>query len=71
MKATLWLVALAMGVLRFFIPSHELSPSGSYEAFAHLFVGGLIGVWLATRKCKYLKIAIFLTLIELVAFFTM
>lgn len=70
MRAALWLVALAMAVLRFFIPTRDLSPSGSYEAFAHLFVGGLLGAWLATKKCKYLKVAVFLTVIELIAFFT-
>lgn len=38
--------AAALGVGRFFVPSHELSLAGSYEAVAHLFVGGLIGAWL-------------------------
>jgi hypothetical protein len=36
-------VALVFAVARFFMPSHALSPAGSYEAFAHLFIGGLLG----------------------------
>jgi len=44
--AFLILCAIAIGVGRFFVSTHALSLSGTYEALAHLFVGGLIGAWL-------------------------
>lgn len=66
----LWLVALAFAGARFFIPTHAPSPAGSYEAFAHLFVGGLIGAALASKKWGYFWIAAALTGVEVVAFFT-
>jgi hypothetical protein len=72
MQTTLLIfVALVFAVARFFMPTHPLSPHGSYEAFAHLFVGGLIGAWLVSRKPLYGLLAIALTLLELVAFFTL
>ncbi len=64
-------LALIMAGIRFFIPTHPLSPSGSYEAVAHLFVGGLIGAFLASKQKGYLAIAGLLSLVELVAFFTL
>jgi hypothetical protein len=36
------LTALAVGTGRPFLTSHPLSMEGSYEAFAHLFVGALV-----------------------------
>ncbi len=62
-------VILAM--LRFQMPSHELSWPGTYEAFAHLFVGGLIGAYLATRDITFMVLVGILTLVEVVAFFTL
>ena len=47
MKKLVLVTALAVFVLRFFITprlTHIPSFEMSYEAFAHLFVGGLIGV---------------------------
>lgn len=43
----LWFVVIAsvvVGGLRFFVPSHDLSWPGSYEAIAHIFVGFLIAM---------------------------
>lgn len=70
-KLILPCVAAGFGVARFLIPTHALSPVGSYEAFAHLFVGGLLGAWLATRERPYLVIALALTAVEVLAFFTL
>ncbi len=64
----LLLVAIGFGVARFYMPTHALSPHGSYEAFAHLFVGGLIGAWLATKDKFYGWLALALSVLELVAF---
>lgn len=66
----LLMIALVFGVLRFSIPSHQLSLPGTYEAFAHLFLGGLIGAWLVSKEKVYLLVVLALTAVELVAFFT-
>lgn len=58
-------VALVVGIVRPFLTSHPLSAAGSYEAFAHLFVGGLIGAWLVTRNRLYLGLVIGLSIVEL------
>ena len=44
--------------------THPVSMQGSYEALAHLFVGGVIGAWLVTRARWLLAIAIGLTAVE-------
>lgn len=64
------LIAVLFGVARFFMPSHALSAAGTYEAFAHLFLGGLIGAWLVSRNWVYLFLILTLTAVETVAFFT-
>ena len=73
MKTTLYLVlviaSLAFAVGRFLIETHPLSLSGTYRAFAHLFVGGLIGAWLASRDRKLLYMVVCLSVLELSAFF--
>jgi hypothetical protein len=61
-------VSLSFATGRFFVPTHELSKAGTYEAFAHLFVGGLVGAWLATREMCYLWLALALSAVELTAF---
>ncbi len=63
------LSALAVGIVRPFLTAHPLSLEGSYEAFAHLFVGGLIGAWLVTRERLYLGLVIGLSIVELVSAF--
>ncbi len=68
--ATLIVLSFVLAAARFFVPGHPLSLAGTYEAFAHLFVGGLIGAWLATRDYRYLLFLGALTLVELFAFFT-
>ena len=62
-------IAIIFAVLRFFIPSHPLSPSGSYEAFAHLFLGGLIGAFCVSKYKPYLWTILGLSAIEIIAFF--
>lgn len=57
--------ALSVGIVRPFLTAHPLSPEGSYEAFAHLFVGGLIGAWLVTRERLYLGLVVGLSIVEL------
>lgn len=69
--AILILLGISLAVLRFTItPRLELpTASGSYEAAAHLFVGGLIGAWIVNwRKWVWLAVAIAVTVVEVVAF---
>jgi len=67
----LLLVTVAIGVARFLItPRLDLpTAGGSYEAFAHLFVGGLFGAWVVKRsQWPWLVMAIAVSLLELVMF---
>ncbi len=70
---TFWLVLVCVvfSVLRFFMPTHSLSLPGTYQAFAHLFIGGLIGAWLVSKEKSYLFMLLALSAVELVAFFTL
>ena len=43
MKFAVIAVALVLGIIRPFLSPHPVSMQGSYEAIAHLFVGGIIG----------------------------
>jgi hypothetical protein len=65
----LLVAALVFSVLRFFMPTHSLSFPGTYEAFAHLFLGGLIGAWAVSKEKFYMFLVVALSLVELAAFF--
>jgi hypothetical protein len=74
MRTGIWLlifVALAISVYRFMIPASHVSIEGSYQAIAHLFVGGLIGAALATSdkraRFQYYMLAIAMSIVEIVA----
>lgn len=71
-ERNVWLViaALVIALIRFMIPTHPLTLVGSYEAVAHLFVGGLIGAWLVSRRHLFLVVFVLLSVVELVAFFS-
>ena len=47
-----------------FMPLHSVSLQGSYEALAHLVVGGLFGAWLANRARWLLITALGLSAVE-------
>ena len=73
MTAKAWLlfaIVLAFAVARFLVPAVpiDLAVTGVFKDFAHLFVGGLFGAWLATWERKYLLLAVGLTVVEVVAF---
>lgn len=42
-------LSVLIGAGRAFVPGHELSLAGSYEAFAHIWVGVLIGLAMQRR----------------------
>ena len=63
----LLLTALALAVLRFFQPSAGLSWSETYQAAAHLFVGGLAVDAYRTGECRKWWLLAALTAVEMVA----
>jgi hypothetical protein len=68
--AVLALLTLAFATARLLVPHRALSPAGTYQALAHLFVGGLVGAWLADRRAnvELLYMAVVLSAVELGAF---
>ena len=64
MKFAIIAIAIVLGVIRPFLSPHPVSLQGSYEALAHLFVGGVVGAWLVTRARWLLVIGIGLTVVE-------
>jgi hypothetical protein len=65
------IIAIIFGALRLVVQPRLSIPTveGSYEAFVHLFVGGLIGAWLVKRdKWIWLVIAIVISLLEVIVF---
>jgi hypothetical protein len=63
MHATLVLISIICGVLRF-----TGFKSQAYQAFSHLFVGGLIGAYIAGGDLVLLFLSIGLSIVELTAF---
>ena len=61
-------LVLFFAIERLRFPNHGLSLFGTYEAFAHIFVGFLIGVWCITKDNFYLYTMIFLTAVEVFKF---
>jgi hypothetical protein len=64
MKFVIIAITIVLGVIRPFLSPHPVSLQGSYEALAHLFVGGVVGAWLVTRARWLLVIGIGLTVVE-------
>ena len=64
MKFAIIAIAMVLGVIRPFLSPRSVSLQGSYEAVAHLFVGGVAGAWLVTRARWLLVIGIGLTIVE-------
>ena len=66
MKLLVIIAAVGIAVARPFMTSHSVSSQGSYEAMAHIFVGGLIGAWLVNRKRWLLITALAISAVEVV-----
>ena len=66
MKIAVITLAVAVAIARPFLPPHPVSIQGSYEALAHLLVGGVFGAWLATRKSWLLFTGIGITAVEII-----
>jgi hypothetical protein len=63
-----WAACLAVGAGRLFVPGHDLSWAGTYEAVAHLWVGAMFGAWFVGRQSRYLWAIGVLTAVESVMF---
>lgn len=63
-------LSAAVGIGRFFIPGHALSLPGTYEAFAHIWVGVLLALSFQKKPNRVLAIAslLIITAIETVKF---
>lgn len=61
------LFSVIVGIGRFAIPKHSLSLSGSYEAFAHIFVGILLCLAIQKNKLAF-ALLVLLSAIELYMF---
>lgn len=67
MNNALLLTSIAVGLLRFTVPGHGFSWPGTYEAFAHIWVGVLL-VLSFQRAYWALPMLVILTLLETVCF---
>jgi hypothetical protein len=66
MKPPIIIAVVLIAIARPFMPMHAVSWQGSYEATAHIFVGGLLGAWLANRERWLLISAIAVSAVEVV-----
>ncbi len=48
------IAAVLIAIGRFLIPGHDLSLSGTYEAFAHIWVGAIGTFWLQNARWVWL-----------------
>lgn len=61
-------VAVILGAARPLLIGHEPGHlMNGFTAFAHLYVGGLVGAWLAARRSLYLWLAGVLSVVEVVS----
>ena len=57
----------AFAALRLLLPSHGLSPQDTFKDLAHVYVGGLFGAAIGTRRKSLWAMALGLTAVEVVA----
>lgn len=69
MKPFLLVLCILFAVLRLFVGHIAPSPAGTYTAFSHIFIGSLLGLYLARRERFYIAAIILLTALETAAFF--
>lgn len=72
MKWSGWIVlalCVVFAVLRFTLPVHELNFADTFKDLAHLFVGGVFGAAIATKRKDLWAVAGALTIAEVAAFF--
>lgn len=63
------IISLIVGLVRLIIPGHDLSWPGTYEAFAHIWVGILFGFIIADYYRKYsIWSLVVITVLEVIMF---
>ena len=67
-KYVTFLVSICFGFARIFVTPGEITPAGSFQAFAHIFVGGIFGAAIALRSYYYFILGIGLSILELTCF---
>lgn len=71
MKTLLLVTCIIIGVMRFSLPSHGIEQQDIFKDVSHLFVGGLFGAAICAKtKWELWAMALGLTLLEMVAFFS-
>jgi hypothetical protein len=61
----IFLVSLMVAIGRFGVPGHGLSLAGSYEAFAHIWVGALLVLaWQARVRWNAILCLVMITALE-------
>lgn len=65
MQASLIVATLILAIGRFLVaPRFDIpTATGSYEAVVHLFVGGLLGVWLSSSDVKLGRLCLWLSIV--------
>jgi hypothetical protein len=67
MKIAVIAVAVVLAIFRPFLEPHPVSLQGSYEALAHLFVGGVFGGWMVNRSRWLLVTGLGITAVEILS----
>jgi ABC-type Mn2+/Zn2+ transport system permease subunit len=67
MKYAVIAIAVVLAVIRPFLAPHPVSMQGSYEALAHVFVGGVFGAWIANRERWLLWTGLGITAVEILS----
>lgn len=66
LQAIVFASVIGFAVTRPFMPLHAASPLGTYEAMAHVLVGGLFGAWFGGRVKWCLYCGIGLSVLEVI-----
>lgn len=61
-KTLMIAMAVAVGLGRFTVPGHGLSWPGTYEAFAHIWLGGMFVLAICKREYRMLAIVLLVVL---------
>jgi hypothetical protein len=67
MKVAVIIISIALAVVRPFLAPHAVSMQGSYEALAHVFVGGVFGAWMVNRERWLLWTGLGITAVEILS----
>ena len=66
-EVAITMLSLTVAVLRVVLPSHGFNQDDMFKDAAHLWVGGLIGAALSSKRWRYWTMAIGLSVVEVAA----